>query len=83
MHERAREHVQLLIYSLDTCDRHTKVRSLELSVSLPSEGQELKAWSQHPLPPRVCISRELELEAELGLKRRLFQCKMWVSQMAS
>lgn len=44
-----------------------EARILKLHPSLQRGWWELKYLSQHPLPPRVCISRNLELEVKLGV----------------
>lgn len=44
--------------------------SQELNPCLPCGQQGAKYCSHHSLPPRVCISRKLELEVELEWERR-------------
>lgn len=44
--------------------------SRELSPGLPHMWQGLKYLSHHLVPPRMCISTELELRAELEFKPR-------------
>lgn len=60
-----------LIHSPNICSSggvsQTKARDLELSVGLPHRWQVFRGVGHRLLPPRECISRELELQAERGL----------------
>lgn len=58
------------VASFPKCLQHlgfdqAEAKSLELSPGLPHRCQGLNYFIHHHLPPRVCIYRKLDLEAEL------------------
>lgn len=69
--EKERGILHLVVHSPKACNSQGWAKSkpgLKLNPSFQHGWQRPKYLSHHLLPPRICISRKLELEVELGLE---------------